>query len=198
MNPLDDLDGKLRKLLKTGHPARPFVCSGLPLGCEVAVVGANPASCTSFWDYWNPAVGFDREGWRRAYAKDPANDAKVSRHHIDALVEALLPNRTIELNAYPYIARRFSDLKPYLKSAAVLEFMLSTVAPRVVYASGHVASNVVAKLFAVDRHRLDFQTGRTPSFECRVLLDPEHFMDWPEPEVNQRCHQLSARIRGQL
>ena len=198
MNRHEQLDSTLRKLLKVGYPSRPFVCSGSPFECEVAVVGANPSSSTCFWPYWDAASGFDRDGWRKAYAKDPANDAKLSRHAIDALVAALLPTRTIELNAYPYIERQYKDLRSTLKDTGVLEYMLSAIAPRVVYSSGHVASNVVAKLLAVDRRKPGFQSGGTSKLSCRILLDDQHFMEWAPSDVSKRANELSERIRSQL
>lgn len=199
MEALKEIDLELRRLLKPGHPARPFVCSGTPIGCEVAIVGANPSSSTSFWDAWSTEVGFEKEKWLLSFDRDPANDKKVSRHRIDQLVAALAPTRCIELNAYPYCYRKYKDLPKHLHDGRVLEYLLATVKPKAIYASGWVASREVAKLTGADQTRKGaFTGGAIGGHPVRVLLDEQHFMEWQDDEVDTNCKNIALRIRSQL
>src|SRR5271166_3410947 len=64
---LTDFDVKLKSLTDHLPCARPFVCEGSPLACDVFIVGVNPATNVPFWPFWQPSYGFNKKTWWAAY-----------------------------------------------------------------------------------------------------------------------------------
>ena len=61
---LDEFERQLADLLGRPSRARPFVCEGSPLDCEIFIVGFNPATeMGDFWQFWRTGYGFDKNAW---------------------------------------------------------------------------------------------------------------------------------------
>ncbi len=70
MKDLAKFDTELRQLLEKN--ARPFVCDGSPLACDIFLVGANPATAMNrpFWEFWDSNDGFDKKAWYIEYKRE--------------------------------------------------------------------------------------------------------------------------------
>jgi hypothetical protein len=64
---LVEIDREIRQLTSENALSRPFLCTGSPIGCDVAKVGINPATDTPFWPNWNVRLGCDKQGWLHDY-----------------------------------------------------------------------------------------------------------------------------------
>ena len=185
-------------MLRPGYVARPFICTGSPFGCQVALIGANPGTATSFWDAWSHETGFNKEAWLAAFNRDPANRRKKSRHRIDALVSALSPVRCIELNAYPYFAPRADKLTPDLCDTSVLEYLLSCIKPPVLLASGRVAVLELGRLAGTPVvQNGKFNPISVAGYQARILAD-EHFLMWKQTNIEAKIAELARLIRSQV
>ncbi|MCY0095070.1 hypothetical protein [Hoeflea ulvae] len=103
--------------LRTAAPAnsglRPFVCSGSPLECSIALVGYNPATNleADFWNFWNSARGFDKANWFETYkverqnrplkpGKTRRNAVSPTRKRIELFIEGVGDYKCLETNLY--------------------------------------------------------------------------------------------------
>ena len=59
-----EFKSELQKLVGTSTTARPFVCEGYPMECDVFIVGINPATAmqSDFWSFWDNDQ-FDKRKW---------------------------------------------------------------------------------------------------------------------------------------
>jgi len=66
---LKDIDNKLNGLIPEDEKenARPFLCEGSPIDCEVFIIGHNPGVSIYFCDCWSPDSGCDRIKWIKKY-----------------------------------------------------------------------------------------------------------------------------------
>lgn len=134
-----------------GRPTklRPFVCDGSPLDCQAFIVGFNPASASlaDFWTFWEPGIGFDKEKLFANYILErqsrPLKPGKTRRNRIsntrrvlDAVLASALPVRCLETNIYSVPSEAAIDLAPHQRSTAPIDYLLSTIKPRVIVAHG--------------------------------------------------------------
>jgi hypothetical protein len=63
------LADELRKLIPRPCYDRPFVCDGLPVSCDVVVIGENPATKMNidWWHFWDDENGFNLGKFEEAY-----------------------------------------------------------------------------------------------------------------------------------
>jgi hypothetical protein len=146
---LPELARALRGLLRVDLPSRPFISDGSPFNCDVAIVGINPGSATSFWEFWSDDVGFKRAAWVQAYYARPGASRNATRNRIERLVPALLPFRVVELNAYPYVTRTEAQIAAEMKDPRVLDLMLKVARPRAIFIFGKEPARMVAPLLGV-------------------------------------------------
>jgi hypothetical protein len=130
---------------------RPFVCSGSPLGCDVFIVGCNPATAmdTDFWSYWRVGYGFDKDAWLADYKAQRRSagkrDVSPTRRAIEVLVESCRPLKCLETNVFAEPTERQSDLSTAARSRTMLAFLVSAIGPRWIISHGAIANAVVEK-----------------------------------------------------
>ncbi len=140
-----EFSSALRALVADAPEMRPFLCTGNPLTCNVAVVGINPAATTPFWPFWIEDIGLDRASWISEYRA--LHNGNLSRSR--AALERFVPqvnSRVIELNAHAKQSKRLSDLKGEHRTTGVLEFMLRAVQPSIILCAGTSALKAVRSL----------------------------------------------------
>lgn len=154
---LQSFDAKLRTL--AGDRSRPFICGGNPLDCKAFIVGANSASKVAFWKFWKVETGFERENWLECYRSARSKDGKAptspTRQRIDKIVGAAAPAKILETNLYSVATPREADLRKEDKQLAVLEFLLSSISPRVILVHGASARRHFEKCRHKSRGALD-------------------------------------------
>lgn len=136
---------ELRALIATAPDMRPFLCTGNPLTCNVAVVGINPAATTPFWPFWTDDKGMDRAAWIDAYQALHSGHLSRSRAALERFVPQVSA-RVIELNAHAKQSKRLADLRGEHRTTEVLAFMLGVVQPAIVLCAGTSALKAVRNL----------------------------------------------------
>jgi hypothetical protein len=133
------IDREIRRLTGERSTSRPFLCDGSPIGCDVALVGLNPATTTPFWPHWSARSGCDRAGWMSNYRTLHRGKRTPTRDRIESLVARLDPLRVIELNLYPFASRNERELRAEDRDTRLLEYMLDTVKPPILIVHGQKA-----------------------------------------------------------
>ena len=146
---LAQFDAGLREAMADIPDPRPFVCQGNPLDCDIFIVGFNAATTMAqpFWDFWDPARGFDKEAWFTAYCQDRAsrplkpgrtrrNKVSATRSRIQWVTQGLSPLQALETNIYTRPTPAAADLAHRDRESAVFRFLVETIRPRLLLAHG--------------------------------------------------------------
>lgn len=193
-----ELEQELRKLLDPTHHARPFICDGSPFGCDVVIVGINPATVTPFWPFWNPSSGFDKPGWLLAYKADPLNKRNQTRPRVEALVRGLLPLRSLELNIFPYSSPNERELPVELRDKRVFNLMLSLSRPKLLFIFGNtpileLASTLHVAPFAKEQ----FTACEYQGHKFDVFATSHLSRGWSMERVADLAKLLKKKISGE-
>lgn len=176
--------------------ARPFLCSGSPYGCAVAIIGINPGTSISFWDHWSNTAGFCKENWLAKFNEDVRNQRNQTRPRIEILLNELEPQfRVVELNLYPYPTRAERDLTDLDRDMRLFEYLLKELSPRFLFAFGRQPAKELAKYL---RHT-PFNRGEITPLDWRgrqiqVLVVTHLSRGWKKEDVRK----LGERIRAAL
>jgi hypothetical protein len=192
------LEAEIRARLQTGREleARPFLCSGSPYGCAVAIIGINPGTSISFWAHWSNAAGFWKENWLAEFKEDVRNQRNQTRPRIEILLKELEPQfRVVELNLYPYPTRAERDLKDFDRDMRLFKYLLEELNPRFLFAFGRKPAKELAKYL---RHT-PFNRDEITSLDWRgrqiqVLVETHLSRGWKKEDVRK----LGQRIRAAL
>jgi hypothetical protein len=175
---LSQLSGELRRLIGANEGVRPFVCNGDPLTCQVAIVGANPGTTTSFWPHWSDERGMSKEAFLEEYRRLHGGKYNRSRAAIERFVP-LVKARVIELNAHGKQSPRLKELAAAHRETSVLEFMLHAVRPRVVFCAGADAMKAVK---AVKAEKVGWQMK---------INAAKHFIYWGREREKRMAQEIN-------
>lgn len=133
MQELIEFRERLQPLI-SGDTSRPFVCDGNPLDCRFFVVGFNPATTVGrdFWQYWSDETGFDKHDFMRDYRR--VRKLSGARPRIEAIVEQLPANWSLETNICSIPTKRASELAPGDRRTAIFQFLFEAIRPELVFA----------------------------------------------------------------
>jgi len=177
--------------------ARPFLCSGSPYGCAVAIIGINPGTSVSFWDHWSIAAGFCKENWLAKFNEDGRNRRNQTRPRIEILLKELEPKfRVLELNLYPYPTPAERDLKDVDRDTRLFKYLLEELNPRFLFVFGRKPAKELAKFL---KHPLPFNPHEITSLnwggrKIQVLVEPHLSRGWKIVDVRK----LGKKIRAAL
>lgn len=115
-------DRKIRELTGESPSARPFLCEGLPFGCNVFLVGTNPGKTTGFWQRWSAKTGCDKRRWLEDYLSKHARYSPT-RQRIEILIKALGTIRCLETNVLSFPSPRESDLAASQRDTRLLTIL---------------------------------------------------------------------------
>ncbi len=186
---LKELDQALGKMVPQ-IGARPFVCDGSPLNASVFLVGLNPSTTTSFWDYWDAKKGLRRQEWLDAYQRKEGK-LRRTRKYLEVLYNELGDVRSIEANLYSQCSDRLSDLAQTHQDTEVFEYLLQALQPRLVFAYGNRVVKHLERLTSKELPknkftRVSLYTNPTTIFAHRHLSYQLSKDD---------CHRLGRRLR---
>ncbi|GAA1434392.1 hypothetical protein GCM10009616_28690 [Microlunatus lacustris] len=155
---LKQFETRLEELIGRLSALRPFVCEGSPLTCRVFIVGINPATSMTrdFWDFWRPAVGFDKGAWSDAYRREreaqPLKPDRIrrqaispTRQRLDLVAEGAKPVRCLETNLFSTPTSAASELSAASRSTAAFDFLLETIKLSLIVAYGVDAASYFAE-----------------------------------------------------
>lgn len=171
---------ELRRMIGAEEDVRSFVCSGNPFSCQVAIVGANPGTTTSFWPHWSDVEGMSKEAFLEEYRRLHNGKYRRSRAAIERFVP-LVNARVIELNAHGKQSRRLAELASEHRETAVMEFVLRAVRPRVAICAGSDA------LKAVKAVKADWQMK---------IIAAKHFIYWGREREHQMAQEINDLLSG--
>jgi hypothetical protein len=180
---LREFDNQLREI--TPIDARPFLCEGSPLDCEVFLVGLNPRTTTPFWPYWDVSYGCKKGEWLKAYMAREGGLGRT-REYIEILFKAFQEVKCLETNLFPSSSKRLAELPSQHRTPQVFNFLLQTIKPRMLFVHGREARNHMEHLggrslalneltkirlaggsvYVYARHHLSFQLSKAA---CRAL-----------------------------
>jgi hypothetical protein len=190
-----EMDRTLRQLTGEHRESRPFVCSGSPIGCEVAEIGINPGTPTPFWERWSTEAGFDKAGWLKDYLERHKKFGPT-RRNIDLFCEALRPLRCIELNLYDRYSPRLSDLAQELRRTEVLDYMLEVARPRLILVHGDDPAKYLSQLFGTTLVKDAFTPVRYRGLQLEVLQAKSHFMKVGKEYVHGLASRFTQRLQA--
>lgn len=144
MSDLAAFSSGLRELIGDADGMRPLLCSGNPLRCTVALVGANPGRSAPFWRFWSDEIGVDKNGWLTAYLQEHGRFRR-SRAAIERFVP-LINGPVVELNAHAKQSPRLVDLGKIHRTTDVLMYVMERIRPRVAVCAGSDALRAVEGL----------------------------------------------------
>lgn len=177
MAKLAEFASELRELIGDADGMRPFLCSGNPLKCTVAVVGANPGKTAAFWRFWTDEAGVDKNGWLTAYLQEHGRYRR-SRAAIERFVP-LIEAPVIELNAHAKQSPRLADLARHHRTTDVLAYVMARVRPQVAVCAGADAFRAVQAL------RADW-TMR--------IIQAKHFIYWGRDAERELAERVNALL----
>lgn len=136
MDDLNALTSKLKEFTKHLTDARPFLCEGSPFGCDIFLVGINPATSTNFWNHWSTESGCDKEKWIKEYLSLHGGKLKPTRKKIELFFETTSPLRVLETNIFASPSSRESALDSKLRDTHLFGYLLQTIKPKLILAHG--------------------------------------------------------------
>lgn len=193
MSNLTEIDREIRRLTRGAKLSRPFLCSGSPIGCEVAEVGINPGTDTPFWPYWNSETGCNKEGWLAEYLRRNGR-LKPTRDRIEVLCKALAPLRCLELNLYHHYSKAEALLSREHQDTALFDFMLEVAKPSVLLLHGNTPIRHLSGLLGVLLPKGRFVAANYRGRSMYVFAAERHFAYVSREYVASLGAQIRIRV----
>jgi len=183
-----EFDRRLREIAPRN--ARPFLCEGSPLRCELFLAGLNPRTRTPFWPFWSVPYGCSKKRWLDAYLQREGQLGRT-REHIEILLRALAPIRCLETNIFCVWSDRMSELAEEHRSTIVFDFLLTSIKPRVIFVHGRRAISHMERITGSALPLNQFRTVQVGNRETSVF--PTHHLSYQLSRAG--CRRLAERIR---
>jgi hypothetical protein len=178
---ISEFDLKLRAVTARDARARPFVCDGSPLDCQVFIVGFNPASDLAFWPFWQLPYGFRKREWEDQYLKTKGTYSPT-RLRINRLVQALGSGvRCLETNIHAYWSPDAASLPVALRTTDVVQTLFDAVRPTVAFFHGKEASG--------------FGTSASLHAGC-ARVTGKHLRLWSYESIDRLAEQIDRLLQG--
>jgi hypothetical protein len=186
---LAEFEHHIRQL--AGKGALPFLCDGSPFGCEIFVVGINPATNISVWQCWSTNAGMDRNAWLESYRAE-RGDFLPTRRRLNRFSQAASPARVLETNVFSASSPRLAALAKAHRSRHVFEFLLSELRPKILFVHGRAARRQIEKMAKVE---LVTRTWATIDIGCVTvdILCERHLYNWSFDDVDRLGKELHDR-----
>lgn len=188
-----EFERTLRQL--TDESARPFLCHGLPFGCDIFLVGSNPGTDIPFWKHWTAKRGCDKQAWLTDYLAKHGRYGPT-RKRIEILFEQLPPGRCVETNAFSAPSSTVSQLSAAQRDSRVFEFLLETMRPRLVFAHGKPAVEHLERGTNLTLPHGAFHKVRYRGIEFEVITGHHHAYQWSDADVKELGAQMAERYRN--
>ena len=130
-----EFDREIRKLTKGFPDARPFLCNGSPFGCQVFLVGINPATDTDFWKHWSSDGYCDKSAWLDDY-RDKHGKCGPTRKRIEIFFEHVVPVKALETNIFASYAAKEAGLSTVGKDTRLFDYLVETIRPKLLIGHG--------------------------------------------------------------
>lgn len=193
MSTTAEIGHRLRELLRADIPSRPFLCDGSPAGCEVVLVGINPATATPFWEFWSDE-GCDKQAWLQDYVVREGR-LKPTRKRIEIITGVLAPEvRALELNLFPYSSPREADLPPELRDRRVFEYVLGLANPKLLFVYGATPTAELERVLGCDLPFREYASVTYAGKGFEVYTDHHLAYQWSDAGVRELADEFKARV----
>jgi hypothetical protein len=196
---LREFELKLEKFVSRNSPLRPFVCRGSPLDRRggIFIVGINPAKVLkkTFWDYWDPSRGFDKETHLQDLEQIPGGWG-TARRKIEKIANAIGQELILDTNIYWYPAQSPEDIPIEFRDCAAFKFLLHEVRPRIVLAHGKTETVEIFRTNCREDFAADFERPADviwDGFEFRLLCSNHLWL--PAVKATDIIRALSTELR---
>lgn len=180
MSKLKAFEASLVEMIGDAEGMRPLLCDGNPLTCTVALIAANPATKTPFWEFWKPARGMIRAKWIARYLELHDNKFGRSRGAIERFVPQVSA-RVIELNAYPHQSTSVGELPTSQRDARILRVILKEVGPKVIICAGRDATDAVNEMSLLP---------------MPTIIDTDHLRSWGRKSEHRLANAVNAALQA--
>lgn len=192
MKDMNIFDRKLKELTRHDPEARPFLCEGSPFGCDIFLVGINPATTTSFWDYWSPQDGCDKESWITSYLERHGKFSPT-RKRIELFFEYSNPLRVLETNIFPFPSVRENELKATYRDTALFDYLIETIQPKIILAHGASAIKHLSKLYGKELEKGIFTTVSHQGTTVDVRVENHFSYQWSFNAIKDLAVEIRNR-----
>lgn len=185
--------------------ARPFVCDGNPLHCELFIVGFNAATRmqVDFWNFWSVGNGFDKQSWFDAYCLERAsrplkkgklrrNRVSSTRQRIEWIVSAASPVSCLETNLYAKATPEAKDLGKKDRDSSIFEFLLQQIKPKVVFLHGKDARKHISEMAGQEIDQGVVTDAEVFGSHIKVLAMPHLSRGWSKQKSSDVGRQLKT------
>lgn len=157
---------------------RPFICDGDPLRCRVFIVGFNAASDLPFEDFWSDSCEFDRDRFLGAYrvrrVEEGRSPESPTRRRINRIIGHLPPSTCLETNLFSTPTKRAAGLTGSKRRTSIIEFLLHSVRPSIVYAYSKYPVEFFQTLTSGELADGEWQTVTFRDHQFRLLSTRKH------------------------
>jgi len=193
MENLQTLDDKLRELTRYESDARPFLCEGTPFGCDIFLVGINPATSTNFWDHWSPQTGCNKKGWINKYLENHNGKLNPTRKRIELFFEYSSPVRVLETNIFPFPSDRENDLDPMYRDTALFDYLVRTIQPKVILGHGASVIKYLSKMYGKDLVKGEFIKVQHGGQSIEVRVENHFSYQWSYNAIKDLAIEIRER-----
>lgn len=192
---LTELDHEIRRLTREHPEARPFLCEGSPIGCDIFLVGINPGTDTPFWPYWRLPYGCHKQEWLKDYLQRHGRFLQT-RARIERLFEATVPVRCLETNMFFRYSPDESSLPDEDRDTSVFDYLLAAISPKVMFIHGDSAIEHMEGLTGKRVRRDEWTRARVAGVELDVMAGYHLRYRWSYERVDRLGIQLRERCQG--
>jgi hypothetical protein len=199
-----DIEREIRNYIGSYRAgSRPFLCEGSPIGCEVFLIGLNPAVAADWWSCWNHETGFDRKKWIRNFEKELSNGRNIpgakTRLRIELLRNQILPYRVLDMNLYHIRSDNLSKLKKSDKKKDFCDCLIKKISPKLIFLHGKQVVEHFAELAKVgkeDLKSMDFTDVEIDGKPATIFAGFGHLcMYWTEIQIVETGKRLNEWCR---
>lgn len=183
---------------KAGNaPGWPFLCDGSPFGCDIFLVGINPATDVKIWPHWSIETGVDKVAWLREY-RNELSKFTPTRLRIERLVKAIAPARVLETNIFHQYSKREKYLRNDQRTTDVFDFLIETLKPKLVLVHGKSAIRHIERLVSAQLIRGEFTTVQYKQTKFDIIAHHHLAYQWSYDKIDEVGNALRERWRSQV
>lgn len=189
---LQEFDEKLKELTQVDVSARPFLCEGSPFACKIFLVGINPATTTSFWDYWSIQNGCDKKKWIRKYLEQHGKFSPT-RKRIELFFEHTMPLQVLETNIYPFPSDRENELNKIYRDTSLFDYLISVIQPKLILGHGTSVIKHLSKVYEEKLVKGEFVNVIHKGNPVEVRVENHFSYQWSFDAIRDLASEVKGR-----
>lgn len=192
MDDLRTFDEKLKELTRFDASARPFLCEGSPFACKIFLVGINPATTTSFWDYWSIQNGCDKNKWIMKYLEQHGRFSPT-RKRIELFFQHVMPLQVLETNIYPFPSCRENELSQLDRDTKLFDYLISVIQPKLILGHGASVINHLSNVYGKKLVKGEFVNVVHKGNSVEVRVENHFSYQWSFDAIRHLASEVKER-----